>query len=110
MGWAQRARKRLAHGGGPAEPRDPEGSGVGSHLGEASRGGDPAETLGPEGGTQNRSPRATTNTSQGASDQPTSLPSAMWWQPHRAQGHHPVPRFPRAIPQQPELRMEDHGP
>lgn len=43
MGWAQRARKRLAHGGGPAEPRDPEGSGVGSHLGEASRGGDPAE-------------------------------------------------------------------
>lgn len=77
---------------------------------KASRGGDPAETQGPEEGTQNSSHRATTKMSQGASDQPTSLPSAMWWQPHRAQGHHPVPRFPRAIPQQPELRMEDHGP
>ena len=44
------------------------------------------------------------------SDQNCLLPSAMWRQPHRAQGHHPVPRFPRALPQQPQLRVEDHGP
>lgn len=37
-------------------------------------------------------------------------PSAMWRQPHGAQGHHPVSRLPGALPQQPQLRVEDHGP
>lgn len=44
------------------------------------------------------------------SDQNCLLPSAVWRQPHRAQGHHPVPRLPRALPQQPQLCVEDHGP
>lgn len=43
-------------------------------------------------------------------DQSGLLPSALWRQPHGAQGHHPVPRLPRAVPQQPQLRVEDHGP
>lgn len=30
-------------------------------------------------------------------DQSGLLPSALWRQPHGAQGHHPVPRLPRAV-------------
>ena len=43
-------------------------------------------------------------------DESCLSPSALWREPHGAHGHHPVPRLPRALPQQPQLCVEDHGP